>query len=59
MKIIMQNELEVTQEIKDLAIGYDAYYMYIDNYGQMAEAQNKNEIIMAKLRPLGVERIRQ
>ena len=57
MNIIMKEGFEVTQEILDLANGYDVYYMYIDNYGQMKEAQYKNYAILEKLKPLGVERI--
>jgi hypothetical protein len=57
MTIVMKEGLEVTQEIKDLARGYDVYYRYIDNYGQMKDAESKNYEIMGKLRPLGVERI--
>jgi hypothetical protein len=57
MTIVMKEGLEVTQEIKDLARGYDVYYRYIDNYGQMKDAESKNYEIMRKLRPLGVERI--
>jgi hypothetical protein len=57
MIIVMEDGLEVTQEIKDLARGYDVYYRYIDNYGQMMDAESKNNKIMAKLKPLGVKRI--
>ena len=57
MIIVMEDGLEVTQEIKDLARGYDVYYRYIDNYGQMLDAEAKNNKIMAKLKPLGVKRI--
>lgn len=59
MTIEMEEGFELTQEIKDLARGYDAYYMYIDNYGQMKEAEANNNEIMKKLRPLGVKRITQ
>ncbi len=34
----MEEGFELTQEIKDMARGYDAYYMYIDSYGQMKDA---------------------
>ena len=57
MIIVMEEGLEVTQEIKDLARGYDVYFRYIDNYGQMKDAEYKNSEIMEKLRPLGVKRI--
>ncbi len=59
MNIIMKEGFELTQEIIDLARGYDVYYMYIDNYGQMKEAEYKNNAILEKLKPLGVERIMQ
>jgi hypothetical protein len=59
MNIVMQEGFELTQEIKDKAIGYDEYSMYIENYGQMKEAEYKNEAIMKELRPLGVKYITQ
>lgn len=59
MEIVMKEGFEVTQEIKDMARGYDVYYRYIDNYGQMKEAEEKNYVILEKLKPLGVERILQ
>ena len=59
MNIVMGEGFELTQEIKDKARGYDEYYMYIDSYGQMKEAEYKNEAIMKELRPLGVKWIRQ
>jgi len=59
MNIVMKEGFEVTQEIKDLARGYDVYYRYIDSYGQMKEAEEKNYVILEKLKPLGVERILQ
>ena len=55
----MEEGFELTQEIKDKARGYDEYSMYIDNYGQMKEAEYKNEAIMKELRPLGVKYITQ
>ena len=55
----MEEGFELTQEIKDKARGYDEYYLYIDNYGQMKEAEYKNEAIMKELRPLGVKYITQ
>lgn len=57
MIIVMEEGLEVTQEIKDLARGYDVFFRYIDNYGQMEDAESKNNEIMEKLRPLGVKQI--
>jgi hypothetical protein len=59
MNIIMKEGFEVTPEIIDLAMGYDVYSMYIDNYGQMKEAEAKNKAILEKLKPMGVERIIQ
>jgi hypothetical protein len=59
MNIVMKEGFEVTQEILDIARGYDVYYRYIDNYGQMKDAEYKNEDILKKLKPLGVERILQ
>jgi len=59
MVIEMEEGFELTQEIKDIARGYDVYYLYIDNYGQMKDAERENEAIMEKLRPLGVKRIKQ
>ena len=57
MNIIMKEGFELTQEIIDLARGYYVYYIYIYNYGQMKEAEYKNNAILEKLKPLGVERI--
>ena len=59
MEIIMKEGFELTQEIKDLARGYDVYTCYIDNYTQMKQAEEKNDDILEKLEPFGVERIRQ
>lgn len=59
MDIIMKEGFEVTEEILVLAKGYDVYTCYIDNYTQMKEAEEKNHAILEKLKPLGVERIRQ
>ena len=59
MEIIMKEGFELTQEIKDLARGYDVYTCYIDNYTQMKQAEEKNHAILEKLKPLGVERIIQ
>jgi hypothetical protein len=55
----MKEGFEVTQEILDLSRGYDVYYRYIDNYGDMKDAEYKNNAILEKLKPLGVERIIQ
>jgi hypothetical protein len=59
MEIVMKEGFELTQEIIDIARGYDVYYRYIDNYGQMKDAEYKNDDILEKLKPLGVECIRQ
>lgn len=59
MNIVMKEGFELTQEIIDLARGYDVYSCYIDNYTQMKQAEEKNRSIMDILGPLGVERIRE
>ena len=59
MNIVMKEGFEVTQEIKDLARGYEVFTCYIDNYTQMKQAEEKNHAILEKLKPLGVERIIQ
>lgn len=57
MKIEMKQGFEITEEIQKTASGYDFYSCYIDNYTQMKEAQERNEIIMEKLRELGVNKL--
>jgi hypothetical protein len=57
MKIEMKPGFEITEEIQQIASGYDFYSCYIDNYGQMKEAEEKNEVIMEKLRELGVNKL--
>jgi hypothetical protein len=57
MKIEMKPGFEITEEIKKIASGYDFYSCYIDNYGQMKEAEEKNEAIMSKLNELGVNKL--
>ncbi len=57
MKIIMKSGFEITEEIQNIARGYDFYTCYIDNYGQMKEAEYKNEAIMEKLKQLNVEKL--
>jgi non-canonical (house-cleaning) NTP pyrophosphatase len=57
--ITMKEGFELTQEIIDLARGYNVYSCYMDNYTQMKEEEDKNNAILAKLEPLGVERIRR
>ena len=50
----MKEGFEITEEIEQIASGYDFNYRYIDNYGQMKEAEEKNTAIMSKLKELGV-----
>ena len=57
MEIIMKPGFELTEEIKQMAKYFDHNYRYIENYGQMKEQEYKNDDIMEKLKPLGVERI--
>jgi hypothetical protein len=58
MKIIMKAGFEITEEIQNIARGYDFHTCYIENYGQMKEAEEKNRIIMDKLfYDLGVEKL--
>ncbi len=53
----MKEGLEITEEIEQIAMGYDFYSHYIDNYGQMMEAREKNIKIMDKLKELGVNKL--
>jgi hypothetical protein len=57
MKIEMKEGFEITEEIEQIAKGYDFYSHYIDNYGQMMEAREKNITIMDKLKELGVNKL--
>jgi hypothetical protein len=57
MKIIMKAGFEITEEIQNIARGYDFHTCYIDNYGQMKEAEYKNEAIMDKLKILNVDKL--
>lgn len=57
MKIEMKQGFEITEEIQQIASGYDFYSCYIDNYTQMIKAQERNDIIMEKLRELGVNKL--
>ena len=57
MKIIMKEGYEITDEILNLYKQYDFNYFYIDNYGQMKEAEYKNNEIMNELKILGVLKI--
>jgi len=54
MKIIMKEGYYITDEIENIAKYYDFNYYYIDNYGQMKEAEYKNNEIMIKLKELNV-----
>lgn len=54
MKIIMQKGYEITEEITDIAKYYDFNYFYIDDYGQMKEAEYRNNEIIQKLKELNV-----
>jgi hypothetical protein len=53
----MKAGFEITEEIQNIARGYDFHTCYIDNYGQMKEAEYKNEAIMDKLKILNVEKL--
>ena len=59
MKIEMKQGFEITEEIEQIAKGYDFYSHYIDNYGQMMEAREKNIAIMIKLKELGVNDLKK
>ena len=58
MTIEMKQGFEITEEIQQIASGYDFYTCYIDNYGQMKQAEEKNRSIMDRLKELGVEKIK-
>ena len=53
----MKEGYELTEEIEKISRGYDKYYLYIDNYGQMKDAENKNSLIKKKLKELNVEKL--
>lgn len=55
MKIEMKPGFEITEEIKLIANGYDFYTCYIDSYGQMKQADERNQNIMVRLNDLGVK----
>ena len=57
MEIVMKEGYELTEEILKISRGYDSYYLYIDNYGQMKNAEENNEMIKNKLRELNVEKL--
>ena len=59
MKIEMNEGFEITEEIIKIANGYDFYTSYIDNYGQMMEAKEKNTKIMITLNNLGVKTLKR
>ena len=59
MKIEMKEGYEVTEEILQIAKGYNFYACYISNYGQMKEAEDRNNNIMEKLKELGVLKLKQ
>lgn len=50
----MKEGYEITDEIKNLYQQIDFNYYYIDNYGQMKEAELKNKKIIEKLKNLNV-----
>ena len=55
MKIEMKPGFEITEEIIKIANGYDFYTCYIDSYGQMKQADERNQNIMVRLNDLGVK----
>jgi len=59
MRIEMKDGYEITEEILQIAKGYNFYACYIDSYTQMKAAEDKNIEIMQKLRELGVEKLKQ
>ncbi len=59
MKIEMKEGFEITEEIEQIAKGYDLFSCYIDNYTQMKQAEERNTAIMDKLMELGVHLIKE
>jgi putative N-acetylmannosamine-6-phosphate epimerase len=59
MKIQMKDGFEITEEIEQIAKGYDLFSCYIDNYTQMKQAEERNTAIMNKLMELGVHLIKE
>lgn len=59
MKIEMKEGYEITEEILQIAKGYNFYACYIDSYTQMKAAEDKNREIMEKLKELGVLKLKQ
>ena len=53
----MKPGFEITEEIKQIAYGYDFHTCYIDSYTQMKQAESKNKAIMSKLNELGVNKL--
>ena len=49
MKIEMKPGFEITEEIQQIASGYDFYSCYIDSYTQMKQAEGRNEAIILKV----------
>lgn len=59
MTIEMKAGFEITEEIQQIALGYDFYTCYIDSYTQMKQAEEKNRSIMDRLNELGVEKLKK
>lgn len=57
MEIEMKPGFEITEEIIKIANGYDFYTCYIDSYGQMKQADERNQNIMVRLNDLGVKKL--
>ena len=55
----MKDGFEITEEIEQIAKGYDLFSCYIDNYTQMKQAEERNTAIMNKLMELGVHLIKE
>jgi hypothetical protein len=59
MTIEMKAGFEITEEIQQIASGYDFHTCYIDSYTQMKQAEEKNKSIMDRLNELGVEKLKK
>jgi len=59
MTIEMKAGFEITEEIQQIASGYDFHTCYIDSYTQMKQAEEKNRSIMDRLNELGVEKLKK
>lgn len=59
MTIEMKAGFEITEEIQQIASGYDFHTCYIDSYTQMKQAEEKNRSIMDRLNELGVENLKK